>query len=255
MVLTVSFVISPVIGLSCHRRQRDAKHHRQLDAGVEASGPHDFAVRKSASRLRAVNRSRETRPAITSAHRRCRVHRIPPRVRDDRDTPLCEVGRLCTTPVSTRDGSKTFFETGLDSGTSKQPAGQISRCSITNNGNSHTADRSERLLSVAIEPLQSHGDQTEINMRRIIYTAIVTAVIGAGSIGASYAAGKGSTSTGLTTGTSTNTTGMSAGTTTGMSNSAGSAAAGANSVSNPSGNQLMPGSPTALGGRAMGGRR
>src|ERR1700737_2832988 len=24
---------------------------------------------------------------------RCRVHRIPPRVRDDRDTPLCEVGR------------------------------------------------------------------------------------------------------------------------------------------------------------------
>src|SRR3954471_22231126 len=29
-----------------------------------------------------------TRPAITSRARRCRVHRIPPRVRDDRDTPL-----------------------------------------------------------------------------------------------------------------------------------------------------------------------
>src|SRR4051794_5178535 len=41
MVLTVSFVISPVIGLVCHRRSACAK----LDAGVEASGPHDFAVR------------------------------------------------------------------------------------------------------------------------------------------------------------------------------------------------------------------
>jgi hypothetical protein len=30
------------------------------------------------------------RPAITSRAQRCRVHRIPPRVRDDRDTPLVE---------------------------------------------------------------------------------------------------------------------------------------------------------------------
>ena len=35
-------------------------HFRQLDAGVEASGPHDFAVRASAVR-----------------QERCRVHRIP----------------------------------------------------------------------------------------------------------------------------------------------------------------------------------
>ena len=41
MVLTVSFVLSPVIGLDCHRRLACAK----LDASVEASGPHDFAVR------------------------------------------------------------------------------------------------------------------------------------------------------------------------------------------------------------------
>jgi hypothetical protein len=40
-------------------------------------GPHGFAVRFSAVRLRAVNRSQETRPAISSARRRCRVHRIP----------------------------------------------------------------------------------------------------------------------------------------------------------------------------------
>jgi hypothetical protein len=32
MVLTVSFALSPVIGLVCHRHRRDAKHHRQLDA-------------------------------------------------------------------------------------------------------------------------------------------------------------------------------------------------------------------------------
>jgi hypothetical protein len=50
MVLTVSFVISPAIGLYCHRHPRDAKHHRELDASVEASEPHDFAVRFSAAR-------------------------------------------------------------------------------------------------------------------------------------------------------------------------------------------------------------
>ena len=41
MVLTVSFALSPVIGLSCHRRLA------RLDASVEASGPHDFTVRVS----------------------------------------------------------------------------------------------------------------------------------------------------------------------------------------------------------------
>jgi hypothetical protein len=45
---------------------------RELDAGVEASGPHDFAVREPGA----------------SRQMRSRVHRIPPRVRDDRDTPL-----------------------------------------------------------------------------------------------------------------------------------------------------------------------
>jgi hypothetical protein len=45
---------------------------RELDASVGASGPHDFAVRiRRASSLRAIS-----------------VHRIPPHVRDDRETPL-----------------------------------------------------------------------------------------------------------------------------------------------------------------------
>jgi hypothetical protein len=43
----------------------------KLDAGVEASGPHDFAVRFSTVRYRHLY-----------------VHRIPPRVRDDREPPL-----------------------------------------------------------------------------------------------------------------------------------------------------------------------
>jgi hypothetical protein len=58
MVLTVSFVLSPVTGLFCHRHRAVA---RQLDASVGASGPHDFAVRVSAAR-----------PACR------RVHRMPP---------------------------------------------------------------------------------------------------------------------------------------------------------------------------------
>jgi hypothetical protein len=48
---------------------------RQLDASVEASGPHDFAVRFCAIRQRRIH-----------------VHRIPPRVRDDREPPLCGTG-------------------------------------------------------------------------------------------------------------------------------------------------------------------
>jgi hypothetical protein len=84
MVLTVSSELSPVIGLFCHRRLRGVSGPlgptsplRQLDAGVEASGPHDFAVREKSA-------------LVSSAI--C-VHRIPPRVRDDREPPLCETGR------------------------------------------------------------------------------------------------------------------------------------------------------------------
>src|SRR5258708_38103400 len=50
---------------------------RKLDAGVEASGPHDFAVRKQSALVRSAACG----------------HRIQPRVRDDRDTPLKWGGR------------------------------------------------------------------------------------------------------------------------------------------------------------------
>ena len=79
MVLTVSFVLSPVIGLSCHCHL--AETSAKLDASVEASGPHDFAVRDC-----TVRRSRNPRPSHPA-----------PNVRDDRDTPLlwARDGRAC----------------------------------------------------------------------------------------------------------------------------------------------------------------
>ena len=80
---TAYFVLSPVIGLSCHRHPRDAKHHRELDTSVEASGPHDFAVRK-------LRRSPSRALASTASH---------PNVRDDGETPLLRDGMARNEPV------------------------------------------------------------------------------------------------------------------------------------------------------------
>jgi hypothetical protein len=81
MVLTVSFVLSPVIGLLATVAPRKLAS-QGLGASIEAPGPHDFAVRVSAVR-----------------QKRIRVHRIPPRVRDDRDTPLLRDGIATYEPV------------------------------------------------------------------------------------------------------------------------------------------------------------
>src|SRR5216683_3377572 len=100
MVLTAYVVLSPVTGLFCHRRPRIGDlsapgradlPSRELDASVGASGPHDFAVREKrlSSACRGIAHGfLRTRPAIPSRAKRRRVHRIPPRVRDDHDTPL-----------------------------------------------------------------------------------------------------------------------------------------------------------------------
>ena len=97
MVLTASFVVSPAIGLSCHRHLADTS--AKLDAGVEASGPHDFAVRFSA--VRQERRLRPPHPA--------------PYVRDDRETPLC-VGRDGERYRSDlgRRGMEIFLQARLD---------------------------------------------------------------------------------------------------------------------------------------------
>ena len=95
------------------RTRSGAQNLRKLDASVGASGPHDFVVRgfRLGHRYRRLSRRSlgegekapfvsalstahgKPRPAITSRARHCRVHRIPFRVRDDRDTPLCGTGR------------------------------------------------------------------------------------------------------------------------------------------------------------------
>jgi hypothetical protein len=96
MVLTVSSALSPVIGLFCHRRLQ--RLNRKLDASVEASGPHDFAVRdRLRQRLRRawypsaeVLAKAESGALVRSA---ARVHRIPPRVCDDGQRPSSGTGR------------------------------------------------------------------------------------------------------------------------------------------------------------------
>jgi hypothetical protein len=70
MVLTAYVALSPVTGLSCHRRLRikfclspvGPTQLRELDTSVGASGPHDFAVRCNISRPRAVDHSQAHHP-------------------------------------------------------------------------------------------------------------------------------------------------------------------------------------------------
>jgi hypothetical protein len=123
MVLTAYFVLSPAIGLSCHRRLRikvlsarsGLQNLRRLDAGVEASGPHDFAVRGSSVRPCAIDRSRaETRPATRFAH--LTLPRPPhpvPYVRDDRaSAPPRGTRRKGYTTDLISEKQKYFFDRG-----------------------------------------------------------------------------------------------------------------------------------------------
>src|SRR3954449_6702789 len=67
MVLTAYFVISPVIGLCCHRR---LAFTAKLDASVEASGPHDFAVRLSTVRQPCYQRPPHPVPTFVTIAKR-----------------------------------------------------------------------------------------------------------------------------------------------------------------------------------------
>jgi hypothetical protein len=75
MVLTVSFVLAPVTGLSCHRRLQD---HRLANL-ISASGYQAHTTSPS-----AYGRARLARQS---------VHRIPPNVRDDGQRPSYRAGR------------------------------------------------------------------------------------------------------------------------------------------------------------------
>src|SRR4051794_32486354 len=104
MVLTVSFALSPVTGLFCHCRSQIIC---KLDASVGASGPHDFAVRRShrsSARVQlhvAPDTSRPPHPA--------------PYVRDDREPPLLWVqdGADHTSDLGFGK-TEIFFMGGLD---------------------------------------------------------------------------------------------------------------------------------------------
>jgi hypothetical protein len=74
--VTVYFALSPVIGLSCHRRPQKACASHELDTSIEASGPHDFAVRE---RLRSSGANSTS----TASHRACRDVRNAPLVGRD----------------------------------------------------------------------------------------------------------------------------------------------------------------------------
>jgi hypothetical protein len=72
---TAYSALSPVNGLSCHRRRADTS--AQLDASVGASGPHDFAVRIGRARQSQLSRPpHPTARFVTIASRpSCRVRR------------------------------------------------------------------------------------------------------------------------------------------------------------------------------------
>jgi hypothetical protein len=83
---------------------------RRLDAGVEASGPHDFAVRVST--IRQARRPRPPHPA--------------PYVRDDRETPLREGGTAIDIDlIWVRREAKYFCGRGLDSPNQFERAGEF----------------------------------------------------------------------------------------------------------------------------------
>ena len=56
-----------------------------------------------------------------------RVHRIPSRVRDDRDTPLWGTRRRGSRTDLGQVGTEIFLQAGLDREIAQQPVGQISR--------------------------------------------------------------------------------------------------------------------------------
>jgi hypothetical protein len=106
MVLTAYIVLSPATNSSCHRHRRIKgfaepgwanKNLRRLDT---SNGCQDHTVLPSALApfVCAPQIAHEVQPALRlpMRARRCRVHRIPPRARDDRDTPLSwgETARL-----------------------------------------------------------------------------------------------------------------------------------------------------------------
>src|ERR1700730_4012062 len=101
---------------------------RRLDAGVEASGPHDFTVRSNISRQRAVRSLTDlsTRPAITSrAYALLRPpHPVPTSVTIAKRPSMGRYGGGYRSDLG-QAGTRIFFQTGLDRANQIDPVQQI----------------------------------------------------------------------------------------------------------------------------------
>jgi hypothetical protein len=101
MVLTASFVLSPGTGLSCPRRKRDAKHHRQLDLSVGRPGPYDFAVRANHVRLTCHPRPSHPRPTCRDDRAYVPLHRGG---MGDKIVPICPTRQARSHAADWHDG-------------------------------------------------------------------------------------------------------------------------------------------------------
>jgi len=137
MVLTVSFALSPVTGLFCHRRQRmygsSAPGRADLPSAnlTPASGRQDHTTSPYAAivtRPRAVDRSQIFRPALRSpcAQNAAASTASRPAFVTMANAPL--VGRDAKSSRCDLGGVKTeiFLQRGLDTPVNKPPDGQIS---------------------------------------------------------------------------------------------------------------------------------
>jgi hypothetical protein len=125
---------SPVIGLSCHRRLRNMwlvrtrsgrLAFRKLDAGVEASGPHDFAVRCNISRPLAGDRSQAHKNPPCNPVARKTLPRPPhstPRFVTIMIRPSCGVGW--------RESVEMICPTGKSMNCGHIPLVSRTRCSV-----------------------------------------------------------------------------------------------------------------------------
>jgi hypothetical protein len=138
MVLTVYSALSPATNSSCHRHQRiwlvQARSGRRTSTNLASATDarttrlHRTLQHRSSARRSIAHGSGSIQnpPCHHARARRCRVHRIPPRVNDDGQRP--SVGRdgggygFESGPAKT----EIFLRRGLDRELPGEPVGQIS---------------------------------------------------------------------------------------------------------------------------------
>ena len=145
---TAYFVLSPVSGVSCHRRRRDII--RRLDATVAAPGPHDFAVRCG------VFVRRETPPDAAASI----ATRAP--FRDDREASLMAARAGSIDTANQNSGKANYFRfRGLTALSLICPS-----CRICNTTLFHLMARSPKDVSNHEAPLSPAAHPSRRALRR-----------------------------------------------------------------------------------------